>query len=135
MIIVFILLFSPSFVRFFLIFYFIGKITEFVELLKEWTSFKGSGASAENVMMGVTLEELYNMPAAKYAHQWGGFLNKQLNVYHIAFHACADLKNLKILFFLLNFTKQSNLCKLACCMVWFITHLQISIVTNMIYNQ
>ena len=52
--------------------------------------------TAENVMMGVTEEELYNMPTAEYSHR-GGFLNRQLTVYHAAFHACADLRNVEVM--------------------------------------
>ncbi|KAM1009317.1 hypothetical protein FF1_044772 [Malus domestica] len=72
------------------------KIIEFVEQSKEWSSVEGSSMTAENVMMGVTEEELYNMPTAEYSHR-GGFLNRQLTVYHAAFHACADLRNVEVM--------------------------------------
>ena len=68
-----------------------------VERSKEWTSVEGSGVSAENFMMGVFAEELYNLPTAEYAHKRVGFLNRQLTVYHAAFHACAELKNVEVL--------------------------------------
>ncbi|KAH7510796.1 hypothetical protein FEM48_ZijujUnG0086800 [Ziziphus jujuba var. spinosa] len=42
-----------------------------------------------------TKEELYNLPTAEYVHRRGGFLNRQLTVYHVAFHACADLGNVE----------------------------------------
>lgn len=81
---------------FFLIFSFYGKILEFVERSKEWMSVEGSSLSADNVMMGVFEEELYNLPTADYCNRRGGFLNRQLTVYHAAFHACADLKNVEV---------------------------------------
>ncbi|KAH7536749.1 hypothetical protein FEM48_Zijuj03G0019600 [Ziziphus jujuba var. spinosa] len=73
----------------------LNKIIKFVERLKEWTSVEASGASAENLMMGVAEEELYNLPTAEYVHRRGGFLNRQLTVYHVVFHACADLGNVE----------------------------------------
>ncbi|XP_062105595.1 pentatricopeptide repeat-containing protein At4g35850, mitochondrial [Humulus lupulus] len=76
---------------------FASKIIEFVERSKEWTSVESSSVSADNMMMGVSLEELYNMPTAEYAHRRGGFINNQLTIYHVAFHACADLKNVKLM--------------------------------------
>lgn len=48
-------------------------------------------------MMGVSEEELYNLPTAEYVNR-RAFLNKQLTVYHVAFHACADLKSKEVLF-------------------------------------
>ncbi|KAJ8749995.1 hypothetical protein K2173_013910 [Erythroxylum novogranatense] len=71
------------------------KIIEFVERSKGWSSVEASTASAENVMMAVTEEELYNLPTADFANRRGGFLNKQLTEYHVALHACADLKNVE----------------------------------------
>ncbi|XP_030484346.2 pentatricopeptide repeat-containing protein At4g35850, mitochondrial [Cannabis sativa] len=76
---------------------FASKIIEFVERSKEWTSVESSSVSADNMMMGVSLEELYNMPTADYAHRRGGFISNQLTIYHVAFHACADLKNVKLM--------------------------------------
>ena len=49
-------------------------------------------------MLGVSEEELYNIPTAEYVNR-RGFLNKQLTVYHVAFHACADLKSTEVLFY------------------------------------
>ncbi|KAH7533798.1 hypothetical protein FEM48_Zijuj04G0170000 [Ziziphus jujuba var. spinosa] len=72
-----------------------SPIIKFVERSKEWTSVKASSASAENLMIGVAEEELYNLPTAEYVHRRGGFLNRQLTVYHVAFHACADLGNVE----------------------------------------
>lgn len=48
-------------------------------------------------MMGVSEEELYSLPTADYVHRRGGFLNRQLTVYHVALHACAELKNVEVL--------------------------------------
>ena len=47
-------------------------------------------------MMGVSEEEFYNLPTAEYVHRRGGFLNRQLTIYHAAFHACADLRNVEV---------------------------------------
>jgi hypothetical protein len=48
-------------------------------------------------MMGISEEEFYNIPTAEYVHRRGLFLNWQLTVYHVALHACADLKNVEVL--------------------------------------
>ncbi|PON64348.1 Pentatricopeptide repeat [Parasponia andersonii] len=84
------------------------KIIEFVERSKEWTSVESSSVSADNVMMGVSLEELYNLPTAEYAHRRGGFVNRQLTIYHVAFHACADLKNVKVMEILLEMLQRDG---------------------------
>lgn len=47
-------------------------------------------------MMGVSEEELYNIPTAEYVHRRGGFLNRELTVYHVALHAFADLRNVEV---------------------------------------
>ncbi|XP_043714006.1 pentatricopeptide repeat-containing protein At4g35850, mitochondrial [Telopea speciosissima] len=73
-----------------------AKIIEFVEQSKGWSSVDASSDSAENVMMGVPEEELYNLPTAEFVHR-RSFLNRQLTVYHVAFHACAELKSLETL--------------------------------------
>ncbi|KAH7521938.1 hypothetical protein FEM48_Zijuj07G0085200 [Ziziphus jujuba var. spinosa] len=78
------------------------RIIKFVERSKEWTSVEASSASAENLMMGVADEELYNLPTAEYVHRRGGFLNRQLTVYHVAFHACVDLGNVEVLLCISN---------------------------------
>ncbi|XP_060168677.1 pentatricopeptide repeat-containing protein At4g35850, mitochondrial-like [Lycium barbarum] len=46
-------------------------------------------------MMGMSEEELYNIPTAEYVFRPGGFLNREFTVYHVAFHACADLKSVE----------------------------------------
>lgn len=48
-------------------------------------------------MMGVSEEELYNLPTAEYVNRRGAFLNRQLTVYHVALHGCADLRNVEVL--------------------------------------
>ncbi|KAL0424249.1 UNVERIFIED_CONTAM: Pentatricopeptide repeat-containing protein, mitochondrial [Sesamum radiatum] len=68
-----------------------SKIIELVEQSKGWSSVDQTKDNAENVMMGISEEELYNLPTAEYIHRRGGFIAKQLTVYHVAFHACADL--------------------------------------------
>lgn len=50
-------------------------------------------------MMGVSEEELYSIPTAEYVHR-RAFLNRQLTVYHAAFHAAADLQNTEVFFIL-----------------------------------
>lgn len=47
-------------------------------------------------MMGISEEELYNLPTAEYLHRRGGFLTRPLTLYHVAFHACADLRNVQV---------------------------------------
>ena len=47
-------------------------------------------------MMGISEEELYNLPTAEYVYKRGGFLNRQLTVYHAAFVTCADLRNIEV---------------------------------------
>uniref|UniRef100_A0A2P2JZ79 Pentatricopeptide repeat-containing protein n=2 Tax=Rhizophora mucronata TaxID=61149 RepID=A0A2P2JZ79_RHIMU len=79
-----------------------AKIIEFVERSKGWSSVEESNVTAENVMMGVTEEELYNLPTADYARRRMGFLNRQLTVYHVALHACADLRNVEAMEVLLE---------------------------------
>ncbi|XP_027922490.1 pentatricopeptide repeat-containing protein At4g35850, mitochondrial [Vigna unguiculata] len=75
---------------------FSAKVIEFVEKSKMWSSVETNSANAENVMMGVTDEELYNLPTAEYIHRRGGFLNLPFTAYHTAFHAAADLKNVEL---------------------------------------
>ncbi|CAJ1947502.1 unnamed protein product, partial [Sphenostylis stenocarpa] len=75
---------------------FAAKVIEFVERSKMWSSVETNSVNAENVMMGVTDEELYNLPTAEYIHRRGGFLNRPFTAYHTAFHAAADLKNVEL---------------------------------------
>ncbi|KAL5998259.1 hypothetical protein ACLOJK_009197 [Asimina triloba] len=70
------------------------KIIELVKQSKGWSSVEDSRAVAENLMMGVSEEELYNLPTADYVNRRIN-LYKQLTVYHVAFHACADLKSIE----------------------------------------
>ncbi|XP_004304676.1 PREDICTED: pentatricopeptide repeat-containing protein At4g35850, mitochondrial [Fragaria vesca subsp. vesca] len=73
-----------------------AKIIEFVERSKEWSSVEASSETAQNVMTGITEEELYNMPTAEYVNK-RGYLMRQLTVYHVAFNACADLRNVEVM--------------------------------------
>ncbi|XP_031260220.1 pentatricopeptide repeat-containing protein At4g35850, mitochondrial [Pistacia vera] len=84
-----------------------AKIIEFVEASKGWTSVEESSTNAENVMMGVSEEELYNLPTADYAVK-RGFLNRQLTVYHVAFHACVELRNVEAMETLLEMLKKEG---------------------------
>ncbi|KAI4348229.1 hypothetical protein L6164_008977 [Bauhinia variegata] len=86
---------------------FATKVIEFVERSKMWSSVETSGASAENVMMGLSDEELYNTPTAEYIHR-RGFLNRQFTTYHTAFHAAADLKNVELVDALLNMLEKDG---------------------------
>lgn len=72
------------------------KVIEFVERSKIWSSVEANSANAENVMMGVSDEELYNLPTAEYVHRRGGFLVRPLTAYHTAFYAAADVKNVEV---------------------------------------
>ncbi|KAL2335248.1 hypothetical protein Fmac_016461 [Flemingia macrophylla] len=75
---------------------FAAKVIEFVERSKMWSSVETNSANAENVMMGVTDEELYNLPTAEYVNRRGGFFIRPFTAYHTAFHAAADLKNVEL---------------------------------------
>ncbi|KAK6153116.1 hypothetical protein DH2020_012755 [Rehmannia glutinosa] len=75
--------------------FFLEKIIELVEQSKGWSSLDQTKDNAENVMMGISEEELYNLPTAEYIHRRGGFIARMLTVYHVAFHACADLRDVQ----------------------------------------
>ncbi|KAF7819497.1 pentatricopeptide repeat-containing protein [Senna tora] len=87
---------------------FASKVIEFVERSKMWSSVETDGANAENVMMGVSDEELYNLPTAEYVHRRGVFLMRQFTAYHTAFHAAADLKNVNLTETLLEMLKNDG---------------------------
>ncbi|XP_041999534.1 pentatricopeptide repeat-containing protein At4g35850, mitochondrial-like [Salvia splendens] len=72
-----------------------SKIIELVEQSKGWSSVDHTTDIAENVMKGISEEELYNLPTAEYVHRRAGFIARQLTVYHVAFLACADLKDVQ----------------------------------------
>ncbi|KZV55487.1 pentatricopeptide repeat-containing protein mitochondrial, partial [Dorcoceras hygrometricum] len=72
-----------------------SKIIELVEQSKGWSSVDQTKQSAQNVMMGISEEELYGLPTAEYVHRRGGFVFRELTVYHVAFHACADLMDVE----------------------------------------
>ncbi|KAK9705031.1 hypothetical protein RND81_07G028100 [Saponaria officinalis] len=86
-----------------------AKILELVKQSKGWLSAEPAGATAENFMMGVSLEELYNIPTAEYIHRRGGFLDKRLTVYHAAFNALADLCNVEAMEALLKMLQDDGL--------------------------
>ncbi|KAF3954346.1 hypothetical protein CMV_020293 [Castanea mollissima] len=87
---------------------FATKVIEFVERSKDSLAVDSTGATAENVMMGVSEEEMYNIPTAEYAYRRGGFINRQLTIYHVALHACADLKNVEVMETLLEMLKSNG---------------------------
>ncbi|GER47453.1 pentatricopeptide repeat-containing protein [Striga asiatica] len=72
-----------------------SKIIELVEQSKGWSAVDHTKVNAENVMKGISEEELYNLPTAEYMHRRGGFIFRPLTVYHTAFWACADLKDVQ----------------------------------------
>ncbi|GFP94100.1 pentatricopeptide repeat-containing protein at4g35850 mitochondrial [Phtheirospermum japonicum] len=72
-----------------------SKIIELVEQSKGWSAVDQTKDNAENHMMGISEEELYNLPTADYINRRGGFIFRQLTVYHVAFHACADLTDVQ----------------------------------------
>lgn len=85
------------------------KIIELVEQSKGWSSVEAStGENAENVMMNVSEEELYNLPTADYVHKRRGFLRKELTVYHVAFHAFTELKNVQAMEVLVEMLKSEK---------------------------
>ncbi|XP_050381398.1 pentatricopeptide repeat-containing protein At4g35850, mitochondrial [Argentina anserina] len=84
-----------------------AKIIEFVERSKEWSSVDASDETAENVMSGVTEEELYNIPTADFVHR-RGYIMRQLTVYHVALHACADLRNVELMEALLDMLEKNG---------------------------
>ncbi|KAL8233941.1 hypothetical protein R6Q59_020041 [Mikania micrantha] len=85
-----------------------AKILELIEQSKGWSSLEQTRDSAENVMMGISEEELYNIPTAYYIHRRGGFVQRALTVYHVAFQACADLKDVQAVDALQEMLKKDN---------------------------
>lgn len=85
-----------------------AKILELVEQSKGWSSLEQTRDSAENVMMGISEEELYDIPTANYIHRRGGFVQRFFTVYHVAFHACADLKDVEAVDALQEMLKKDN---------------------------
>ncbi|KAM7267193.1 hypothetical protein ACFE04_009359 [Oxalis oulophora] len=83
------------------------KIIELVISSKGWSSVESSHNGAENMMRMVSEEELYNLPTAEFAFR-RGFVNRKLTVFHVAFHACADLKNVQATEALFNMLKENN---------------------------
>lgn len=72
------------------------KIIELVDQSKGWSSIEHSKDKAENMLIGVSEEELYGLPTAEYVGRRFNFLDRALTVYHAAFQALADLKNVKV---------------------------------------
>ncbi|OEL21367.1 Pentatricopeptide repeat-containing protein [Dichanthelium oligosanthes] len=86
-----------------------AKILHFVEQSKGWQYVERvSKDSAENIMMNVSEEELYNLPTAEYVNRRGGFVLKQFTVYHAAIHACAELGSKETLEALLDMFNKDN---------------------------
>ncbi|XP_010914392.1 pentatricopeptide repeat-containing protein At4g35850, mitochondrial [Elaeis guineensis] len=83
------------------------KVIELVKQSKGWSSIETSSDSGENVMMNVSEEELYNIPTAEYVHR-RAFINRQLTVYHVALHACTDLKSKETMETLLEMLKRDG---------------------------
>lgn len=86
----------------------IAKIIELVEQSKgARSSMESSSTSAENQMNNISEEELYNIPTSDFVNR-GGFLFKPLTVYHVALHACADLKNKQAMETILEMLKKDG---------------------------
>jgi hypothetical protein len=69
---------------------------EYVEQsLKGWSASEQLSDGGENFMMNVSEEELYNILTSDFVHR-RGFVNPQLTVFHVALHACADLKSVEV---------------------------------------
>ncbi|XVF14003.1 hypothetical protein REPUB_Repub09cG0019100 [Reevesia pubescens] len=82
------------------------RIIELAEQSKGWSSVEASGTTG-NAMLGISEEELYNLPTAEFVHR-RFFLYRQLTVYHVAFHACADLRNVEAIETLLEMLKKDG---------------------------
>ncbi|KAL3636651.1 hypothetical protein CASFOL_018950 [Castilleja foliolosa] len=72
-----------------------SKIIELVEQSKGWSAVDQTKDNAENHMMGISEEELYDLPTAEYINRRGGFVARQFTVYHVAFLACAYLADVQ----------------------------------------
>nr|KJB70866.1 hypothetical protein B456_011G094000 [Gossypium raimondii] len=83
-----------------------AKIIELAEQSKGWSSVEESGNTG-NTMLGISEEELYNLPTAEFVHR-RFFIYRQFTVYHVAFHACADLKNVEATETLLEMLKKDG---------------------------
>lgn len=85
-----------------------AKIIALVDQSKGWSSVEHSKDNAENVFIGISEEELYSLPTAEYIRRRSGFLHRALTVYHVAFQALADLKNVEATLTLLEMLKKEN---------------------------
>ncbi|KAH0900712.1 hypothetical protein HID58_040215 [Brassica napus] len=83
------------------------KILELVEQSKGWSSIDSSRKSAEDMMFSISEEELYNVPTAEYSHR-SRFLQRNLTVYHVAFSALADIKDVQATEALLEMLKKDG---------------------------
>ncbi|KMZ60625.1 putative Pentatricopeptide repeat-containing protein [Zostera marina] len=84
-----------------------NKIIDLVKQSKGWSSVETLPNAAENDMVGVSEEELYNIPTADYVFR-RGFLNRSHTVYHVASLACADLHSVETLETILEMLKQDG---------------------------
>ncbi|KAL1812260.1 hypothetical protein DCAR_0624469 [Daucus carota subsp. sativus] len=85
-----------------------AKIIGLVEQSTGWSDIENSKDNAENAVIGVSEEELYSLPTAEYVHRRFGIVNRNLTVYHAAFHALADLKDVEAIDTLLEMLRRSN---------------------------
>ncbi|XVF60176.1 hypothetical protein PTKIN_Ptkin08bG0023400 [Pterospermum kingtungense] len=83
-----------------------AKIIELAEQSKGWSSLE-SNENIGDAMLGISEEELYNLHTAEFVHR-RFFLYRQFTVYHVAFHACADLKNVEAIDTLLEMLKNDG---------------------------
>ncbi|KAK8608680.1 hypothetical protein V6N13_024094 [Hibiscus sabdariffa] len=83
-----------------------AKIIELAEQSKGWSSVEES-VNTGNTILGISEEELYNLPTADFVHR-RFFIFRQFTVFHVAFHACADLKNVEAIDTLLEMLKKDG---------------------------
>ncbi|ESQ50705.1 hypothetical protein EUTSA_v10023015mg, partial [Eutrema salsugineum] len=83
------------------------EILELVKKSKHLTLVDSLEQSEGNMMVNVLEEELYNLPTAEYVHM-KKFLQRDLTVYHVAFNALADLKDVKAMEALLEMLKNEG---------------------------
>ncbi|GMJ08835.1 hypothetical protein like AT4G35850 [Hibiscus trionum] len=83
-----------------------AKIIELAEQSKGWSSVEESGNTG-NTILGISEEELYNLPTAEFVHR-RFFIFRHFTVFHVAFHACANLKNVEATETLLEMLKKDG---------------------------
>ncbi|KAH9308526.1 hypothetical protein KI387_036437, partial [Taxus chinensis] len=93
-----------------------SKIIELVKQSKGWSSVEASSGAGDSGMIGVTEEELYNIPTAEFV-QRRNFINRQITVYHTALHICADLGSKESVDTLMEMLKQDGYASDVFCVI------------------